>query len=384
MSVAADPGSSPPPPLEAGGASVALASSPPSVGSHSPRSGPSSSQPTQAWLRAVLSGQFSLPGLLCVAALAEFFLYRLLQPLLRLAPGILPLWLWGSLDAAGTWSLHFASVLSLIVTITVLVQTISPQGLSPNPVGRLGLTLMTAVFSSISVGLLLFPGTVAAALGMVRAQWLAQTSSVCVALLALLSLLPQRTARRRHKVGMLLLLIPPLILLDTQWGLITSHGILAPYSLMVVIYGTTMAAVALGGAALCMAPLRERTKRPDQVALTVALGTVAGMTALLLLDRGAVARLVYIGFDMHLPAAPLAQLLYLASLGSWLFAVVTLLLRSSHYHRRGIGLLLVGLAGGQPRTIYQQCFFLTGLLCLADSLRHGDERSDGAPGPTVA
>ncbi len=71
---------------------------------------------------------------------------------------------------------------------------------------------------------------------------------------------------------------------------------------------------------------------------------------------------------MHLPAAALAQTLYLLSLGSWALTTAALLARRERSRRQGIGLLLVGLAGGQARTIHQACFFLAGLLCLAESM----------------
>lgn len=316
----------------------------------------------------LLGGQISLPAILCFAALAEFLFYRLLQPLSRVFPHVLPLWLCSVLDFAGTYSLNLASVLAIIVTAAMLLGTMAPTGLANDPVRRAGLSLMAAVFIFVSSLLILFPALAAQLLGLVRAQWLAQTSSVCLSLLILLSVLPRRTARRRHKVALMFLLVPPLLLLETHWGLLSSRGILQRYTLFLAIYGTTAAAAALGVSGALLWPAQTLRWRTDGLPLAGAALLVGGMGLLLFQDRGAAARLIYIGFDMHLPAAALAQVIYLWSLAAWSLTTAALLVRKDRFRRRGTGLLLIGLAGGQARTIHQACFFLAGLLCLAEAM----------------
>jgi hypothetical protein len=331
------------------------------------------------WLR-LLGGDVSLPALLCIAALAEFLLFRLLQPLLRMFPHALPGWLWSVLDVAGNYSLNLASVLSLVVTAALLLAAMAPGGLASDPVRRTGLSLMSLVFLFVCSLLILSPGVAAQHLGLVRAQWLAQTSSVCLSLLTLLSVLPRRTASRRHKVALLALLMPPLLLLETHWGLLSSRGILQRYSLFLAIYGSTAAAVSLGISAALLWPSRDLRWREDSIALSCAAVLVTGMSLLLLRDHGLAARVIYIGFDIHLPVSAIAQSLFILSFAAWSISTMALLVRKGSYRRRGIGLLLVGLAGGQARTIHQACFYLAGLLCLADAVLADGQRGRGSSG----
>lgn len=305
---------------------------------------------------------------MCFAALAEFLFYRLLQPLSRLFPHMLPTWLGSALDLVGSYSLNLASVLALIVTFAMLLGTMAPGGLANDPVRRAGLSLMAGVFIGVCSLLILFPTLAAQFLGLVRAQWLAQTASVCLSLLILLSVLPRRTARGRHKLALMALLVSPLLLLETHWGLLSSRGILQNYSLFLAIYGSTAAAAALGVSAALLWPGQPLRIRTDLLPLGCAALVVGSMSILLAQDRGAAARLIYIGFDMHLPASVLAQVIYLSSLASWSLTTAVLLARDGIFRRRGIGLLLIGLSGGQARTIHQACFFLAGLLCLAEAI----------------
>jgi hypothetical protein len=277
----------------------------------------------------------------------------------------------------GSYSLNLASVLSLVVTAAMLLAAMAPGGLAGDAVRRnalelmirrTGLTLMSLVFLVVCSLLILAPAVAAQHLGLVRAQWLAQTSSVCLALLTLLSVLPRRTASRRHKLALLILLVPPLVLLETHWGLLSSRGILQHYSLFLAIYGSTAAAVSLGASAALLWPVGDLRWREDSIALSCAAVLVGSMSLLLLRDHGAAARLIYIGFDIHLPASAIAQSLYIVSFAAWTMTTAALLVRRDRYRRRGIGLLLVGLAGGQARTVHQACFYLAGLLCLAEAV----------------
>lgn len=324
----------------------------------------------------MLRGEFSLVALLGGAALSEFLLYRLLTPLLHLFPSGLPLRVRTTLEALGTFAAHFASVLALLVGAGLLRRLLRRGGLGATPIGRMGFGVMMAVFLLMAFGQVFFPAVLARAIGLVRSQWLAQTSSVCVALLTLLSVLPRRRIVGAHKLALALLLLPPLLLLENQWHLIAARSMLLRFSLMLVIYGSTVAALALGLAGLLLAPLRSWRWREDSLALAATSIVSGAMSALLLFDHGAAARIIYIGFDLHLPAEALVQGLFMLSLSAWTFSVMSLLLRPGSSRRIGIGLALLGLAGSQPRAIHQVAFYLCGLLCLADVLLANSLRSE--------
>ena len=66
------------------------------------------------------------------------------------------------------------------------------------------------------------------------------------------------------------------------------------------------------------------------------------------------------------------------SLAVWSMAVFSLLFRHGALRLRGMGLLLVGLSGAQPRAIHQETFFLIGLLCVTESLLL--DRESASPG----
>lgn len=330
----------------------------------------------------LLHGDFSLMALLGGAALSEFLLYRLLTPLLHMFPTLLPLRLRGGIELGGTFAAHFASLLALLLCAGLARRILGHGGLGATPIGRLGLGVMMAVFMLMALGQTFIPTTLAQAIGALRAQWLAQTSSVCVALLVLLSVLPRRRIAGLHKLALALLLLPPLMQLENQWHLIAARSVLLRFSLMLVIYGTTVAAVVLGAAAVLLAPLSSWRWREESLALAMTALISGGMSALLLFSHGAATRLIYIGFDLHLPAEAAAQGLYMLSLSAWCFGVLSLLLRRGPHRRRGLGLLLLGLAGAQPRAIHQVAFYLCGLLCLADSLLDYGDRDEPRAAPT--
>lgn len=331
----------------------------------------------------ILRGEFSLVTLLCVAALWEFLLYRLLTPALHLMPSVLPGPLRAALEHAGTFAAHFASILALLVAGGLLRRLVGRGGLGATPIGRMGFGVMMAVFLLMALGQIAIPSVLGRAIGMLRAQWLAQTSSVCVALLTILSVLPRRRIAGLHKLALALLLLPPLLLLENQWHLFTSRSMLLRFSLMLVIYGTTVAAVALGISALLLSPLSAWRWREDSMALALTALVSGTMSALLLINHAAAARLIYIGFDLHLPAEAVAQGFFMLSLSAWCFGVFSLLLRRGPERRRGMGILLIGLAGAQPRALHQISFYLCGLLCLADTLISASDPDSLPPGPTA-
>jgi len=316
----------------------------------------------------------SLPAMVSLAALVEFLLYRLLQPLLRMSPTVLPAWLQGSLLTAGTFSAHFAAVLSLCVLLALLLLAMRERGIASHPVGRLGLGLMSIFFVTLAASEILLPRTLASTLGLVRAQWLMQTSSLCLSVLLTLAILPRQTASHWHKLAMLLMVLPPLLLLENQWHLLTSRDFVQRISLVLILYGPTMSAAVMGLTGLLLLSGRPWYWPKDSVALLLTSLIVGMMTMLLLIAPAGATRLIYIAFDLQLPHQPLAQGIYMASLAVWSMATISLLLRHGVLRLRGMGLLLVGLAGAQPRTIHQETFFLVGLLCMTESLLIDRER----------
>ncbi len=318
-----------------------------------------------------------------LSAIGEFFLFRLLQPLVRLYPTLLPEWLGGTLIAAGTFSAHFASVLSLCALLALLLLAMRERGIASHPMGRLGLGMMSLFFVTLASTEILLPRLVASSIGLVRAQWLLQTSSLCISVLLILAVLPRRTASRLHKVGSLLLLIPPFLLLESQWHIMSGRDWMQRLSLVLLIpgYGATVAAACLGLAGLLFLVKRSWHWVKDSVALMLTSLLVGAMTMMLVLAPTGAARLIYIGFDLQLPSPPLAQGIFMLSLATWSMAVFSLLLRHGALRLRGIGMLLVGLAGAQPRTIHQETFFLVGLLCLTESLLIDREHSSDAIEP---
>ena len=318
-----------------------------------------------------------------LAAVGEFLLFRLLQPLLRLSPGIFPDWLSGSLIAMGTFSAHFAGVLSLCALLALLLVAMRERGIASHPMGRLGLGMMSLFFVSLASLEMLLPRFISASIGLLRAQWLLQTSSLCISVLLILAVLPRRTASRLHKIGSLLLLIPPLLLLESQWHIMGSRAFMQRLSLVLLVpgYGATLSAACLGLCSLLFLLGRPWNWIKDSLALMATSLVVGGMTMLLVLAPAAAARLIYIGFDLQLPHQPLAQGVYILSLASWSLSVGSLLLRHGALRLRGFGVLLVGLAGAQPRMIHQETFFLVGLLCLLESLLIDREHSSDAIEP---
>lgn len=317
---------------------------------------------------------WSLEAALAVAALSEFVLFRLLRLLLPASAangqggGI-----GGALAFAGSYALNLTAVLSVLVTALLLMQALGPRGLGRNPVGRTGIALMSAVFVPLSLGLVLLPGTVSGSLGLLRAQWLTHTAGVCLSVLTLLAVLPSRYATRRQKLALGLLLFPPLMLMENQWGVLSSRTTLRSYTLWLMLYGPIAAAALVGvGALMLVSPALARLQRVlVGIAGAGAVLIAGGFGVLLLLRRPAASKIALSTFDLHLPQAALPQVVVALALGAWVFAALALLTGEPRERRQGIGLLLIGLAGAQPRAAYQLGMHLTGLLCIAESLVNG-------------
>ena len=84
----------------------------------------------------------------------------------------------------------------------LLRRLVGRGGLGATPIGRMGFGVMMAVFLLMALGQIAIPSTLGRAIGLLRAQWLAQTSSVCVALLTILSVLPRRRIAGLHKLAL--------------------------------------------------------------------------------------------------------------------------------------------------------------------------------------
>ena len=237
---------------------------------------------TRISLLALIGGGLSLPAILSLSAVAEFLLFRLLQPLLRAAPSLLPGWLTSGLLSAGTFFAHFSGLLSLVSLLALLFVAMRERGIASHPVGRLGLGMMSLFFVSLASLEILFPKLLAETIGLVRAQWLMQTSSLCLSVLLALAVIPRHTATLWHKLAMVLLLVPPVLLLENQWHLLTSRELMQRVSLVLILYGPTLATASLGGAGLLLLTRRTWNWATDSLALLFTSLIVGVMTLLLL------------------------------------------------------------------------------------------------------
>lgn len=316
------------------------------------------------------------PVVLLLVALLEFFFGRLLGPLFRGQSGAFA----AAVEIGSRFSQNLAAVLVLVSVAALLLQAVAAGGVAPNPVGRVGLSIMGTVFVSSAAMLVLIPDWLSAQVSLLRVQWLAQTTTVCLAVLIVVSMVPQLSRRTAERLGLLFLILPPLIQLETQWGVFSSKGLLPHFTLLFMVFGPVVAAAALGVGAMLVAPLRVLRGPAGVIPIGISLVIAMCMVALLFVDRAAAARLIFLVFDLRLPAALLAQAAYVLSLFLFALAVGAMLLgqaereatdgRSSFFGlgSDASGLLLIGLAGCQSRTIYQIGYYLTGLLCLSDSL----------------
>lgn len=323
----------------------------------------------------IFASRWLLPGTLGAAAMLEFLLNRIAQPLATALQGGTPQ-AWPILGALSRFSLNLAAVLGLFVVAAMLWRSTEPGGAASRPLGRFSVFSMGALLLLLSTFMMLTPEGLGAVIEMKRAQWLVELSSVCVSTLIVLGVLaqplpePERRYGRGHagrnKLGMLLLLLPPVLLLETQWGVLTSIHALQRYGLLTLIYGPVFAVAALGIGAVCMARLPYRlTPLPMLVAL------VSTTTMALMLNRlpNLTTRMIYMSFDLRLPPHAESYVIYLLSLCGWIFAMVALTLCHERLLRvRVLGLLLIGLAGCQARTLHQMLYYLAGLLCVAESL----------------
>jgi len=317
-----------------------------------------------------LFGGFSLPALVSLAALFEFVFYRLLQPLLRGQKVPLPALFVHGVLTLGTFSAHFAAVLSLCSFAALLYVWMGTRGIVTHPMGRVGLGLLGVFFLLLATAEMFLPSFIAQTIGLVRAQWLLQVSSVCLSFLLIFSVFPCRTEKTLHKLSLLLLFVPPVLFLESQWHLFREHSFLqrASFALLIPGYGATVAAGCLGGYALLLLLHRQWFWQKDSAAMLATSVLVGGLTFILVKAPTLALRLIYLGFDLQLPQVPWLQAVFILSLSAWSLAVFSHVLRKGRLRLRGLGLLLVGLAGAQPKMLHQELFYLVGLLCLVESL----------------
>jgi uncharacterized membrane protein len=228
--------------------------------------------------------------------------------------------------------------------------------------------LMGTLLCTLSTLLLLAPQLLGLAIETKRAQWLLELSAICLAAITVLGVVAQPTAHSQllQKLGALLLLLPPLLLLETQWALFTRVHALQRYGLLTLLYGPVLAVVALGLAAVCLTEL-PRGRRPLLAVGATLLGSAVMSLLLSRLPR-LTTRMIDMSFDLRLPPHVEAYVLYLLSLSAWVFALVALGLGGTAQRVRALGLLLIGLGGCQTRTLHQLLYYLAGLFCVAESL----------------
>lgn len=318
------------------------------------------------------NSRWFLPAALGVAASAEFLTNRLLQPSLVAALGV------GATTSAivtglSRFFLNLATVLGVMVLASLLYRATLPGGAASRPLGRLSVMTMGALLCGLATLLVLAPETLTAVIELKRTQWLTQLSGVCLAALVVVGLLapPSPTVRVEpirgiYKLGALLLLLPPLLLLETQWGLFTGIRALQRYGLLTLLYGPVLAVAALGGGALCMSTLPPRPR--TAVPLFGAALVTTLMAVMVNRAPNLTMRIIYMSFDLRLPPNSEAYLLYLLSLCAWVFAVLALFMSNRSARVRGLGLLLIGLAGCQAKSLHQMLFYLSGLLCIVEGL----------------
>lgn len=309
-------------------------------------------------------GHWFLPGVLCGTALIEFLVSRVLQPAASVAlahnRGL------AVLDLLSRFSLNLVAVLGIFITGMLLFRATRPGGAAANPVGKLSIWMLGGLLVILATVLVMFP-TWAAQVGVIRrAQWLLQLSAVCVAVLTVLGVLPRYAPPTLHKLALLLILLPGLLQLELQWGLITSGKTLQRYGLLSLMYGPLLAMCTLAAGALLLSP--RQVSRQTLIALCSAAGVVICMALSLVLAPSAATRLIYLSYDLRLPLRIDAQILYLLCLSTWIYATAALLLGSSQARITGAGLLLVGLAGCQAKTVHQLLFFVSGILLVAEGL----------------
>ncbi|MBL9003561.1 MAG: hypothetical protein JNJ46_04900 [Myxococcales bacterium] len=314
-----------------------------------------------------------LPNALGVAAVFEFLSNRVLQPLSGPMFGAVP----GSTLAAiiGTtsrFSQNLAAVLGILVVGALLLSAMRPQGAASQPLGRVSIVMMGGLSLVLSALLTLAPDFMSAAGLLKRAQWLLQLSSVCVALLITLGVLQRRGPRGIHKLGIVLLMLPALFQLEIQWGVMTASGYLQRYGLLTLLYGPLVAMATLAMGSLCVSEWRPARPRPAFVALGFAVSAALVMAVVIFMWSATALRLIYMSFDLRLPMRFEAQTLYLLCLTAWVYSVAGLMFigreANDSERSRGLGLLLLGLAGCQARTLPQMMFFLAGLLCAAEGV----------------
>src|SRR5262245_13435391 len=124
------------------------------------------------------SSRWFLPSVLGVAALSEFLFNRLAQPILA------AVWGGGSLIASiatgiGRFSLNLATVLGVMVLVSLLLRSTETGGAASRPFGRLSVVAIGALMCGLATLLILWPDGIAAASALKRALWL---MGVCLAL----------------------------------------------------------------------------------------------------------------------------------------------------------------------------------------------------------
>ena len=328
----------------------------------------SATGPATAWL-----GPSFLPLTLGGVAVFEFLCNRVLGPLSTAPIGAAP----GStlaivISALSRYSQNLAAVLGIFVVAALLLSAMRQGGSAGQPLGRMSIVMMGGLMVVLSTLLTLWPDFMSAAGVLKRAQWLLQLSAVCVALLITLGVLQRRGPPGIQKLGIVLVMLPALFQLEIQWGVMTSSGALQRYGLLTLLYGPLLAMATLAMGSLCLSEWRPARPRPALLALGFGLAAAVLMGVIIFLWSSTALRLIYMAFDLRLPMRFEAQTLYLLCLTAWVYAVSGLFftggMRPGSERQRGLGLLLLGLAGCQARTLPQMMFFLAGLLCAAEGV----------------
>ncbi len=302
------------------------------------------------------TSRWSLVGLLAGVATAELVLNRILARVIHVDL-LLPRSLSTRIaDLTGLFLFMVLSVLSLSM-LGAALGWVAVRGSEFRASARATFPLVGAVFLALGILGVMFrlPPNLAVHL---------RISFVFLTLLFAMAALASR-APGRVRVGVLLVWTGVVLMLWPQ--------LLARLPVAVELTPSGVEGVMLGGlAAFVIAGLLLAPPRGRIGAMIFAGLVVAAVAVLVRLDWEVARRLSLYGFGLELPVTPVGQLLVLAALGTWLYAVVRLCLHGGVQRLRGVGLLLVGTGGFALELPYQLATSALGFLCLAASAARVD------------
>lgn len=304
------------------------------------------------------TGHVGLLGLstwtLVGAGIIEVLLYRVLRPLVAFDGQSFPAWLQLGLSAGAAYALNLVWVLGLLVVSGRLHQHLRETP-AEHRAGRLALCATGALFVGISLLSGLAPGWAEQA-GLIGIRLFG--TFTCAALLTALSVVPTR-ASLRFKLGMVLVMAPLLLQFAAYYGAARAEGIESSHAdLLQLGQGVAIGAAVL--VPLCFVPDLQRREVVFAGIITLLVGVAAAW--LIWLDWQTAAQIIQSVTGLRLPLGRPGQAAAICGLCCLAFSVLVLLVRPQPQRTRGVGLLLLGLAGYQLQEGPRMVLFLAGLL----------------------